>query len=170
MMLNRTTVLLAAAFFAVAHAEATTLKTGEPAASQPGAENWATRDHLRECLATEAALKERARAIDASTAAHDKMLEQVEAENKRLEQLQSQLDTSSERSVKAFNAAAKEHNQHVKALNQDAADSQPATDAYNADRVAFNQRCSGQRYRAEDLDAVTRERQKTAAPAASASL
>jgi len=157
-----------AATLAVGAADATTVKTGKPAASQPAVPAWATRDQLRECLAREAALKERFKGIAASNDAHQKMFDQVEAENARLEQLQSQLDHDSETSVKAFNALVKDHNLHVKQLNQDAADSRPAADAYNADMSDFNHHCSGLRYRYEDMEAVTRERKQAAAPAAAA--
>ena len=154
------------ATLALASAGATTVKTGKPAASQPPAQAWATRDQLRECMDAEAALKERFRAIDASNAAHEKMFDQVEAERVRLQALQEQLDRDSDTSLGAFNALVKEHNQHVKALNQDAADSRPASDAYNADMVAFNHRCSGLRYRVDDMEAVVKERKKAAAAAA----
>ena len=152
------------ATLALASAGATTVKTGKPAASQPPA--WATRDQLRDCMEAEAALKERFRTIDASNAAHEKMFDQVEAERVRLQALQEQLDRDSDTSLGAFNALVKEHNQHVKALNQDAADSRPASDAYNADMVAFNHRCSGLRYRVDDMEAVVKERKKAAAAAA----
>ena len=174
MTLHRASLFALAAALAMAHADATTVKTGKPAASQPAASqpaagSWATRDQLRECLATEADLKERSRAIEATNAAHEKLFDQIEAENDRLGQLQSQLDHDSETSVKAFNALVKEHNLHVKQLNQDAADSRPATDAYNADMSGFNHKCGRLRYRIEDMEAVTRERQKAAAQAAAAS-
>ena len=169
MTLLRTSLIALAAMLCVARADATTVETGRAAASQPAATAWSTREQLRECLGTEAALKDRARVIDASNAAHEKMSDQVEAESERLQQLQAQLDDSSEKSVKAFNVLVKEHNLHVKALNQDAADSRPATDAYNADMVAFNHRCSGLRYRIEDMEVVMRERKKAAAQAATAS-
>ena len=159
----RTLALVAT--LALASAGATTVKTGKPAASQPPAPSWATRDQLRDCLDTEAGLKERFRVIDASNAAHEKMFDQVEAERTRLQALQEQLDHDSDASLAAYNVLVKEHNQHVKALNQDAADGRPAADAYNADMVAFNHRCSGLRYRMDDMEAVTKERKKAAAAA-----
>lgn len=158
-----------AATLVVAGAHATTVRTGKPAASQPPAAAWATRDQLRDCLGREAALKERFRLIEAASEAHEKMFEQVEAENAKLEALHADLDHESETSVKAFNALVKDHNLHVKQLNQDAADSRPASDAYNADMSAFNHQCSGLRYRYEDMEAVARERKKAAAQAAPAS-
>lgn len=165
----RTSLLVLAAVLAMGSADATTVKTGKPAASQPPARAWATRDQLRACLDTEAALKERFRAIDASSTAHEKMFDEVEAEATRIEALHSQLDHDSETSVKAFNVLVKDHNLHVKQLNQDAADTKPAADAYNADMVAFDHQCAGQMYRIEDMEAVTRERKKAAEQAAAAS-
>jgi len=169
MRLSFLSLFALAAAFAVGPADATTVKTGKPAASQPAAPAWATRDQLRECLAREAALKERFKGIEASNDAHQKMSDQVDAENARLEQLQSQLDHDSETSVKAFNALVRDHNLHVKQVNQDAADGRPAADAYNADMSDFNHHCSGLRYRVEDMEAVTRERKQAASQAAAAS-
>ncbi len=165
----RTSLLALAATLAVGCADATTVKTGKPAASQPPARTWATRDQLRECLDIEDALKERFRAIDTASTAHEKMFDQVEAEGTRIEGLHAQLDHDSETSVKAFNVLVADHNLHVKQLNQDVADSKPAADAYNADMVTFHHRCEGQLYRIEDMEAVTRERKKAAEQAAAAS-
>ena len=155
-----------AATLVVAGAHATTVKTGKPAATQPAAPAWATRDQLRSCLEREAALKERFRAIEASNAAHEKMFDQVEAENTKLRGLQAQLDRDSDTSIGAFNALVKDHNLHVKALNQDAADSRPVNDAYNDDMVAFNHKCSQLVYRVDDMELVMKERKKAAAAAA----
>jgi hypothetical protein len=154
--------LVLASLLIAGSAGATTVKTGKPAASQAPAHAWATRDQLRECLDIEAGLKARFRSIEASNAAHEKMFDQVEAENTRLRELQSQLDHDSDASVSAFNALVKDHNQHVKLLNQDAADSRPVNDAYNDDMAAFNRKCSRLVYRVEDMEAVTKEREKTA--------
>ncbi len=154
---------------ACAAAGATTVKTGKPAASQPAARAWATRDQLRDCLDTEAALKERFKGIEAAVDAHERLFDQVEAERNKLTELQGQLDHDSEVSVRAFNALVQEHNQHVKQLNQDAADSRPASEAYNADMSAYNHRCASLVYRVEDMDAVMRERRKAAAAQAAAS-
>jgi hypothetical protein len=154
--------LVLASLLIAGSAGATTVKTGKPAASQAAAHAWATRDQLRECLDIEAGLKARFRSIEASNAAHEKMFDQVEAENTKLRELQSRLDHDSDASVGAFNALVKDHNEHVKALNQDAADSRPVNDAYNDDMAAFNRKCSRLVYRVEDMEAVTKEREKTA--------
>lgn len=153
-----------------ASADATTVKTGKPAASQPAAHAWATRDQLRECMDIEAGLKTRFKAIEVSNAAHEKMFDQVEAENTRLRELQGQLDRDSDTSINAFNALVKDHNLHVKALNQDAADSRPVSDAYNDDMSAFNRKCSHLVYQVDDMDAVMRERKKAAAAASASGL
>ena len=161
----RARLLAIAATLSAGAAHATTVRTGNPADPQAPGKAYATRDQLRDCLMTEAGLKERFAAIEASNAAHEKLFDQVEAENTRLNKLQDELDRDSQTSVNAFNALVKEHNQHVQQLNQDAVDSRPAADAYNADMATFNHRCSGLRYRVEDMEAVTAERRKAAASA-----
>ena len=165
----RTSLLALATLLVAGAAGATTVKTGKPAASQPPARAWATRDQLRECLDIEAGLKTRFGAIEATNAAHEKMFDQVEAESARLRDLQAQLDHDSETSIGAFNALVKDHNQHVKLLNQDAAESRPANDAYNDDMVAFNHKCSALVYKVDDMELVMKERKKAAAAAAAAS-
>ncbi len=168
MPLLRTSLLALAVTLATGAADATTVKAGKPAASQPPARAWATRDELRECLDAEDALKERFVAIDAASTAHEKMFDQVEAEGTRIEELHAQLDHDSQTSVKAFNVLVSDHNLHVKQLNQDAVDSRPAADAYNADMLAFHHRCEGRVYHVEDMEAVTRERKKAATQGAAA--
>ena len=153
------------ALLAALPAGATTVKTGKPAASQPPARGYATRDQLVDCLDTEASLKTRFKAIEASNNVHEQLFNQVQAENDKLTELQAQLDHDSETAIRAFNAAIKEHNLHVKQLNQDAADSQPANSAYNDDMVAFNHKCAKLVYRVEDMEAVMKERRKAAAAA-----
>ena len=167
MLALRTPLLVLASLLIGGSAAATTVKTGKPAASQPPARAWATRDQLRECMDIEAGLKTRFKAIEASNAAHEKMFDQVEAENTKLRDLQAQLDRDSDTSIGAFNALVKDHNQHVKLLNQDAADSRPVNDAYNDDMVAFNHKCSQLVYKVDDMEAVMKERKKAAASAAS---
>jgi len=156
---------LVAAFLwlAATSAGATTVKTGKPAASQPAARAWATRDQLRGCLDTEDALKARFKGVEAASDAHEKLFEQVEAESAKLETLQADLDHDSETAVRAFNALVQDHNLHVKQLNQDAADSRPVNQAYNADMAEYNHRCAALVYRLEDMDAVMRERKKSGA-------
>ena len=166
MLSLRFSSLVLASLLVVGPAGATTVKTGKPAASQPPARAWATRDQLRECMNIEDGLKTRFKAIEVTNAAHEKMFDQVEAENTKLRDLQAQLDHDSDVSVGAFNALVKEHNQHVKALNQDAADSRPVNDAYNDDMMAFNHKCSSLVYRVDDMEAVIKERKKAAAAAA----
>ena len=165
----RTRALALVAALVVASAGATTVKTGKPAASQPAARVFATRDQLRECMDIEAGLKARFGAIEASNNAHEQMFNQVEAENAKLLELQAQLDHDSDTSINAFNAAVKDHNLHVKQLNKDAADSQPISNAYNDDMLAYNRKCSPLVYRVDDLDAVIKERKKAAAQAGAAS-
>jgi uncharacterized protein YhaN len=163
MSILRASSLAFAATLVLAAAHASTVRTGRPGASQPPASTWATREQLRDCLAAEAALKERLQAIEASGAAHEKLLEQTQAEAARLQALQAQLDRDDVSAVTSYNTLVKQHNRHVQEINQDANDARPATDAYNADMADYNRRCSALRYRVEDMAAVVAERQKAAA-------
>jgi len=158
-------LVLAAATLACGAAVATTLSTGKPA----GPPGLASRDQLRDCLMTEASLKQRFEALQAASAAHEKMAAQVEAEGDHLAELQSKLDHDSSTAIKAFNSAVDEHNRHVAELNKDARDADPASHAYNEDMAAFNHRCGKLRYSVDDMDAVMTERRKAAAAAAAAS-
>lgn len=164
MHLTRTLAIVAATLTFGA-AGATTLSTGKPAPTA-NASGLASRDQLRDCLMTEASLKQRYEALQASSAAHEKMAAQVEAESDRLAELQAKLDHDSSTAIKAFNNQVDEHNRHVAELNKDARDTDPASHAYNEDMSAFNHRCSKQHYSVEDLDAVMTERKKAAAASA----
>jgi hypothetical protein len=159
-LLVLTSVLLAAT------AGATSVKLAKPAASQPAPRQWATRDQLRECLDLEAGLKLRLGDIQAASAAHDAFFDRVEAENARLLEVQARLDHDSQTAVHEFNLLVSEHNVHVKQLNQEASDSQAVSNAYNADMLAVNRKCSSLAYRVEDMDAVMKERRKAASAAA----
>jgi len=162
-------LLLAAALLASGLAVATTLSTGKPAGSQAAPSGLASREQLRDCMMTEASLRQRFEALQATSAAHEKLAAQVEAESDRLAELQAKLDHDSPTAIKAFNTAVDEHNRHVGELNKDARDADPASHAYNEDMAAFNHRCSRLRYSVEDMDAVMTERRKAAAAAAAAS-
>lgn len=158
---------LAAAMLVSGLAAANTLSTGKPAGSQSNAPGLASREQLRDCMMTEASLKQRYELLQASSAAHEKLAAQVEAESERLAELQAKLDHDSPTAIKAFNSAVDEHNRHVGDLNKDARDSDPASHAYNEDMAAFNHRCAKLRYSVDDMDAVMTERRKAAAAAAS---
>jgi hypothetical protein len=158
-LLVLTSVLLATA------AGATTVKVAKPAASQPASRQWATRDQLRECLDLEAGLKLRLRDIEAASAAHEAFFDRVEAENTKLLEVQAQLDHDSQTAVHAFNLLVTEHNVHVKQLNQEASDSQAVSSAYNADMLAVNRKCSSLAYRVDDMQAVVKERSRSASAA-----
>jgi hypothetical protein len=162
-------LVLAAATLACGMAAATTLSTGKPAGPQANASGLASREQLRDCMMTEASLRQRYDVLQVASAAHEKLAAQVEAEGERLAELQAKLDHDSPTAIKAFNSAVDEHNRHVGELNKDARDSDPASHAYNEDMAAFNHRCSKLRYSVEDMDAVMTERKKAAAAAAAAS-
>jgi len=156
-------LVLAAVLLACGAAGATTLSTGKPADATASPAGLATRDQLRDCMTTEASLKQRYQALEASTAAHEKMAAQVDAEGDRIRELHDKLDHDSPTAVKAYNGLIEEHNKHINELNRNAKESQPVTHAYNDDMAAFNHRCSSLHYSVDDMEAVMAERQKAAA-------
>jgi hypothetical protein len=149
-------------------AGATTVEMAKPAASQPKGHGYATRDQLRECLELESALKTRLRAINAASAAREETAVRLQAEGVQVREMQSQVDRDNATSVRKFKEFLAQHNANVVALNQSITDAEPATDAYNVDSAAVNQKCTGLAYHTQDIDAVLKERKKAEA-AASAS-
>lgn len=164
----RVVSLALAASMLVASAHANTLSTGKPATPGAATTELATRDQLRDCMMTEASLKQRLAALEATHAAQEKMGAQIEAESVRLTELQAQLDHDSPTAIKGFNNLVDEHNRHVNELNKQSRETDPASHAYNEDMVAFNRRCSSLRYSVDDMEAVMQERKKAEAAGASA--
>ena len=138
-----------------------------PVAKPEGA--FATRDQLRECLDTDASLKQRLGAIQASNAANEKMYAGIEAENDSIRSAQADIDKTNPTTTMTYQAMLRSHSVHLTQLNKAETDLVPVSKAYNADLASFHQTCSGLTYRGEDMDAVTRERNKAAAVATAAS-
>jgi hypothetical protein len=125
---------------------------------------FASRDQLRHCLQADSGLKTRAAAIAASDKALAQLAGQVKAEAAQLRALRRKIDREGDgdTAVETFNALARKHNVHVRKLNKDTAAARPASQAYKLDKASYDQTCGAQVYRAEDMDAVTRERAKAA--------
>ncbi len=147
-------------------AHATTVEMAKPAASQAKARGYATRDQLRECLAQEAELKTRFRAIDTANIARDETSARLKTEGERVRETQAQVDRSDPAAVARFKELLARHNANVVALNKEVSDSEAATDAYNADSAAVNQKCTALAYHTQDMDAVLKERKQAEAASA----
>lgn len=132
----------------------------------PTAKAFGTREQLRECLALDDGLKARLQAIEAATAEHNRKFDANEAEDAQLVEMKARLDRGDKNAISAFNKAVQEHAQRIQQVNQEAADEEVIAKAYAADRAAADDRCASLTYRPADIDAVSKERKKTAAVAA----
>ena len=137
-------------------------------AKAPVAGTYATRDQLRECLTLDDGLKTRLHALEAATAAHNKQFEANEVEGAKLVETKAKLDRSDKGAIQAFNQAVQTHNAHLQAMDEEAVAADVATKALNTDQAAVDVKCGSLTYRPADMDAVTKERKKAAATAASA--
>ena len=130
----------------------------------------ATREQLRACLDLEDGLAQRQRAIQAADAENQTLAARIGVEERRMRSSASKMDETNPNSQMDVDAMVKLHNMHVRNLDQAVAALAARTEAYNADVKAFSARCQGLTYMADDMDAVTREREKAPAAAASGSL
>jgi hypothetical protein len=147
-------------------AGATTVEMAKPAASQAKGHGYATREQLRDCLDREAALKQRLHAIEAASTERDATTSRLQAEGAQVREMKDKLDRNDAVAVARFKELLAQHNANVAALNKDVADSEAATDAYNADSTAVNQECTTLTYHTQDIDAVLKERKKAQAASA----
>lgn len=129
-----------------------------PPASQPVGRLYATRDQLRDCMDLEDALKARRKTLDAVSDAHEAQLTAIQAEDAKIVDVQGRLDHESETAITAFNLLVADHNAHVKEFNKEADDMRASSDAYNADALALNRKCSKMAYSVDDMNAVMKER------------
>jgi hypothetical protein len=130
--------------FALCAAAAAAQPVLPPAAGASGAAGGAPADRLHACIADNAALAERKRALDARAAEHERRFAQVQAEAPALLRAKLDLDAGDAAlGADEFNARVARHDAEVTALNAQAADIQAAQDAWQADAAAIRRRCAG---------------------------
>ncbi len=153
-------VLLAALLLSAAAAAA----TGKNAAGTFG-----NREQLRECLTLDDTLRARTTILTARVAESNKRIEDNAAEDARLVDMKKALDRSDKAAMLKFNDVVLAHKQHVEQSDHDADEIEKATNEYNADKAAAEQKCGALTYHPADVEAVNRERKKASAVAAAAS-
>ena len=168
MFSSRTLLILVVALLAIGTARAAD-QPGPADATPPPAGTRATRDQLRDCMATEDGLKQRQRALQAASAENAKLGAALEAEADQIRGTGSKMDETNPMSATAYDVMVKTHNLRVRQLNAAEAALVPESRAFEADAKAFGARCSGLTYRVEDMEAVAREREKASASATAAS-
>jgi hypothetical protein len=147
-----------------AGAVAATAKASKPAT----AGTFGTRDQLRECLDLDDAIKVRAQALAAAATATNARIAVNEDEGLKLADMRKTLDRSDKAAIATFNQLATAHNQHSQQVEDDAAKAEADNSALSADKAAMDEKCGPLTYRPADMDAVNRERRKSAAAAVAA--
>ena len=130
---------------------------------------FGNRDQLRECLALDDTLRARTTTLSARVADSNKRIEDNAAEDARLVDMKKALDRSDKAAILKFNEVVLAHKQHVEQSDRDADEIEKATNEYNADKAAAEQKCGALTYHPADVEAVNRERRKASAVAAAAS-
>ena len=116
-----------------------------------------TRDELRACMSSESGLATRRQAVDArkaklaeEAAAIRAVSEEMKAEQERLEEKNESMDR--------FNRRVRTHNARIKAAQDDAAAFRADLEDLNKGLIAYNEKCGGISFLAEDKEAILKER------------
>lgn len=128
------------------------------AAEEVSAESLASRDQLRKCMDSEDALRARQKAINEENAGIAKQMEELQAEQATLAEAQGKLDMKDKKAVDAFNATLAEHNAKLARINEKAQAYNAKKDALNSELETYNSGCATYKYRADDRDAILKER------------
>lgn len=144
---------------------------GAPAkAPRPAtAGTFGAREQLRECLDLGDALQARARTAETAAAATNARITANNDEGVRLADMKKTLDRSDKAAIAAFNELATAHNQHVRQVDDDMSGAEVAASVLAADKATMDRKCGALTWRPADVDAVNRERGRSAAAAAAAS-
>ena len=155
MIPSRIRLLVVSSLLLAAAAGAATVKPPKEAA-------FGTRDQLRACLDQGDAMQARRRDLEASSAEHDRKFDANVAEEAKLAETKARLDRSDKDAILAFNKAVTEHAQHTRDLNQEADAQEAGMKAFEADKAELDDKCGSLSYRPADVDAVNKERRKSA--------
>lgn len=147
--------LLVVSSLLVATAAGAATKPGKPAV-------FGTRDQLRECLDLGDSVNARRVKLEAEAAEHNKKFDANDAEDARLVEMKARLDRSDKDAIAAFNKAVTEHAQHTHDLNAEADQQEASAKSLEADKAGLDDKCGGLTYKPADIDAVNKERRKTA--------
>jgi hypothetical protein len=128
----------------------------KPAASAP---RVVSKDELRSCMATESALAERRKALEARAVTNQAEVVAIRAEAAKLAEDQKNVDTDDERKVRAFKRVVDAHNTRVQAANAAKEVFRTDLDSLNKSLTAYNEKCGGIAFRKEDKEAILKERE-----------
>jgi len=123
---------------------------------------FGTREQLRECLQLGDSISARRRSLEAATVEHGRKFDANDAEDAKLVEMKAKLDRSDKDAIAAFNKAVTEHAQHTHDLNAEADAQEASLKTFEADKADMDDKCGNLTYKPADIDAVNKERKKTA--------
>ena len=156
MFASRFRLLVVSSLLAAAAAQAATVKP------PPKPAVFGSREQLRECLDLGDAINARRKTLESAAAEHNKKYDANDAEDARLVEMKAKLDRSDKDAILAFNKAVTDHAQHTRDLNQEADQQDARMKAFQSDKADMDDKCGNLTYRPADIDAVNKERKKSA--------
>ena len=147
---NPTPVLGAALLLAVIALQ------GAQAQTKP--EKLVTRDELRACMNSEAAIATRRKELEARAKVNGEEAASVRAEAEELKAEQERMGDDS-RNLDRFNRKVKAHNTRVQASRTNGEAFRADLDGMNKSVVAHNEKCGGITFLPEDKEAILKERE-----------
>ncbi|HTE41210.1 MAG TPA: hypothetical protein VK629_10280 [Steroidobacteraceae bacterium] len=125
----------------------------------------ASRDLVRECIATDDSLYTRKMRIDENANADERALAEAQDASSRLNAMKGELNTADVAAVDAFNQKLNAQNVAAAELNGAIDAHAKEVDAYNRDVQAYNQKCASVKMRKHDRRQVIKERAQEEAKA-----
>jgi hypothetical protein len=123
-----------------------------------GSAEIASKDLVRECIATDDSLYTRKMRIDENQNADERALAEAETASSRLNAMKSELNTSDVAAVDEFNKLLNAQNVAAAELNGRIDAHAKEVDSYNVDVQAYNQKCATVKMRKHDRRQVIKER------------
>jgi hypothetical protein len=117
-----------------------------------------TKDELRACMNSEADLATRRQGMEPRNKANTEEAASIRAEQEQLAAEKQKLEDSNE-NMDRFNRKVKNHNARIQAARANAEAFRADLESLNKGLVAHNDQCGGISFRAEDKEAILKERE-----------
>jgi len=130
----------------------------QAAQAQTKPEKLVTRDELRACMNSEAAIAARRKELESRAKVSGEEVAAIRAEAEELKAEQERMGDDG-RNFERFQRKAKAHNTRVLAAKSDAETFRADLDGMNKSVVAHNEKCGGISFLPEDKEAILKERE-----------
>jgi len=121
-----------------------------------------TRDELRACMNSETSLAARRKAMEARNKQNNEEAAAIRAEQQELTEEQKRIEEDATKTERFINRRVKPHNARVLVAKTNAESFRTDLEALNKSLIAHNEQCGGISFRAEDKEAILKEREAAA--------